>query len=32
MPIEQKPWGVSEFVLIDVNGNLFRVGRPRLNM
>ncbi len=32
MPIEQKPWGVPEFVLIDVNGNLLRVGCPRLDM
>jgi catechol 2,3-dioxygenase-like lactoylglutathione lyase family enzyme len=32
MPIEQKPWGVPEFVLIDVNGNLLRVGSPRLEM
>jgi catechol 2,3-dioxygenase-like lactoylglutathione lyase family enzyme len=25
MPIERKPWGVPEFVLIDVNGNMLRV-------
>ena len=32
MPIEQKPWGVPEFVLIDINGNLLRVGSPRVEM
>jgi catechol 2,3-dioxygenase-like lactoylglutathione lyase family enzyme len=32
MPIEQKPWGVPEFVLVDVNGNMLRVGAPRLEM
>jgi len=32
MPIEQKPWGVPEFVLIDLNGNMLRVGCPRLEM
>ena len=32
MPIEQKPWGMPEFVLIDVNGNLLRVGCPRVEM
>jgi hypothetical protein len=31
-PIEQKPWGVPEFVLVDVNGNTIRVGCPRLEM
>ena len=30
MPIEQKPWGVPEFVLIDLNDNMLRVGCPRL--
>jgi catechol 2,3-dioxygenase-like lactoylglutathione lyase family enzyme len=30
MPIEVKPWGVPEFVLVDLNGNLLRVGSPRL--
>jgi catechol 2,3-dioxygenase-like lactoylglutathione lyase family enzyme len=30
LPIEQKPWGVPEFVLIDVNGNMLRVGCPRM--
>lgn len=30
MPIENKPWGVPEFVLIDINGNMLRVGCPRL--
>ncbi len=32
MPIEQKPWGVPEFVLIDDNGNMLRVGCPRMNV
>jgi hypothetical protein len=32
MPIEMKPWGVPEFVLIDINGNMLRVGCPRLEM
>ena len=32
MPIEQKPWGVPEFVLIDINGNMLRVGCPRIEM
>jgi catechol 2,3-dioxygenase-like lactoylglutathione lyase family enzyme len=32
MPIEQKPWGVPEFVLVDINGNMLRVGSPRLEM
>lgn len=32
MPIENKPWGSPEFVLIDVNGNLIRVGSPQLEM
>lgn len=32
MPIENKPWGMPEFVLIDLNGNLIRVGSPRLAM
>jgi catechol 2,3-dioxygenase-like lactoylglutathione lyase family enzyme len=32
MPIEQKPWGVPEFVLIDINGNALRVASPRLEM
>jgi catechol 2,3-dioxygenase-like lactoylglutathione lyase family enzyme len=31
-PIEQKPWGVPEFVLVDINGNTIRVGCPRLEM
>ena len=30
LPIEKKPWGMPEFVLIDVNGNMLRVGCPRL--
>jgi hypothetical protein len=30
LPIELKPWGVPEFVLIDVNGNMLRVGCPRM--
>ena len=30
MPIEMKPWGLPEFVLIDVNGNMLRVGCPRI--
>lgn len=32
MPIETKPWGVPEFVLVDINGNMLRVGSPRLEM
>lgn len=32
LPIEQKPWGVPEFVLIDINGNMLRVGCPRMDM
>jgi len=32
MPIEMKPWGSKEFVLVDINGNLLRVGSPRLEM
>lgn len=32
MPIENKPWGVPEFVLIDINENMLRVGCPRLEM
>ena len=32
MPIENKPWGVPEFVLVDCNGNMLRVGSPRLEM
>jgi hypothetical protein len=32
MPIEMKPWGTKEFVLVDINGNLLRVGSPRLEM
>lgn len=32
MPIEKKPWGVPEFVLIDINGNMLRVGCPRIEM
>ena len=30
MPIEMKPWGVPEFVLVDINDNMLRVGCPRL--
>ena len=30
MPIENKPWGMPEFVLVDINGNILRVGCPRL--
>ncbi len=32
MPIEMKPWGMPEFVLVDINGNSLRVGSPRLEM
>ena len=32
LPIEQKPWGVPEFVLVDVNGNTLRFSAPRLEM
>lgn len=32
MPIEQKPWGAPEFVLVDVNGNVLRFNAPRLEM
>ncbi len=27
-PIEQKPWGMREFHLVDPDGNLLRVGAP----
>ena len=27
-PLEVKPWGMKEFSLIDVNGNLLRFGQP----
>lgn len=30
MPIEDKPWGMPEFALVDLNGTLIRVGAPRL--
>jgi hypothetical protein len=32
MPIEMQPWGLPEFVLVDINGNSLRVGCPRLEM
>lgn len=32
LPIEKKPWGVPEFVLVDCNGNMLRVGCPRMEM
>jgi hypothetical protein len=32
LPIEMKPWGMPEFVLVDINGNSLRVGCPRLEM
>ncbi|MCE9524151.1 MAG: VOC family protein [Alphaproteobacteria bacterium] len=32
MPIELKPWGVPEFVLMDINGNMLRIGCPRMEM
>jgi hypothetical protein len=32
LPIERKPWGVPEFVLVDLNENMLRVGCPRLEM
>jgi catechol 2,3-dioxygenase-like lactoylglutathione lyase family enzyme len=28
-PIEDKPWGTREFSVIDPNGTLVRVGKPR---
>jgi catechol 2,3-dioxygenase-like lactoylglutathione lyase family enzyme len=32
LPIEKKPWGVPEFALVDCNGNMLRVGCPRMEM
>jgi hypothetical protein len=32
MPIEKKPWGVPEFVLIDNDGNMLRVGCLRVEL
>lgn len=32
LPIEKKPWGVMEFVLVDLNENMLRIGCPRLEM
>ena len=26
--VEDKPWGMREFAVVDPNGNLLRVGRP----
>ena len=26
-PVEDKPWGMREFAIVDLNGNLVRVGR-----
>lgn len=28
VPVEDKPWGMREFALIDCNGSLIRVGSP----
>lgn len=28
IPLEAKPWGMNEFSVIDVNGNLLRFGEP----
>jgi catechol 2,3-dioxygenase-like lactoylglutathione lyase family enzyme len=27
-PVEDKPWGMREFALVDPNGHLLRVGTP----
>ncbi len=27
-PVEDKPWRMREFALIDEDGNLVRIGRP----
>jgi catechol 2,3-dioxygenase-like lactoylglutathione lyase family enzyme len=27
-PVEEKPWGVREFALVDPNGTLVRIGPP----
>jgi catechol 2,3-dioxygenase-like lactoylglutathione lyase family enzyme len=32
LPIEQKPWGVSEFALVDPNGTLIRVAYAKLEI
>jgi uncharacterized glyoxalase superfamily protein PhnB len=26
-PIEEKPWGMKEFAIIDPHGNLIRIGQ-----
>jgi catechol 2,3-dioxygenase-like lactoylglutathione lyase family enzyme len=26
--IEDKPWGMREFAIVDLNGNLIRIGQP----
>jgi catechol 2,3-dioxygenase-like lactoylglutathione lyase family enzyme len=28
-PIEDKPWGMREFAVVDPSGNLLRIGSPR---
>jgi catechol 2,3-dioxygenase-like lactoylglutathione lyase family enzyme len=27
-PLEDKPWGLREFAIVDADGNLLRVGQP----
>ncbi|MDX1953291.1 MAG: VOC family protein [Verrucomicrobiota bacterium] len=27
--IEDKPWGMREFAVVDIDGNLIRIGQPR---
>jgi hypothetical protein len=27
VPVENKPWGMREFAIVDPNGNLIRVGQ-----
>jgi uncharacterized glyoxalase superfamily protein PhnB len=29
-PVEEKPWGMKEFALIDPHGNLIRIGQEIL--
>lgn len=28
-PVEDKPWGMREFAVVDEDGNLLRIGTPR---
>lgn len=27
-PLEEKPWGMREFAIVDPDGNLLRIGQP----